>query len=140
MPNADIALAKKRLAGDLMILVIIQAVAVCILWLLWNDVKNDIYAASISVGLCVFIVTALWDSYRLVNVVFIPVWLRIYGGSVGFFSFFALTCLFGFFIDDFPVTEETFRLFVAYLFPFYVILPQFFISRWLAKAAEEGIM
>jgi hypothetical protein len=143
MPDADIALAKKRLAWELRIIVVVQVVGVFIYGLgfflrdsgvipnypAW-DVIHSLCGVFTLVGICAFIVAVYWGSYRLMVATFLPIGLHIYGASVWILPLLALIL---------ASWDYALPLFVPLAFLCYVIIPQFFISRWLAKAAEEGI-
>jgi hypothetical protein len=143
MPDSDIALAKKRLARDVRIYVIVQIVALCaavlgwfltyshfILNLRWDMIHAFcfiLYAA----GILVSTAAGFWCCDRLSKAAFLPFKLRVYAfsGSLLFYVFFLVVLL-----------SRELSLLVKILcciFLLYCILPQFFISRWLAKAAEE---
>jgi hypothetical protein len=138
-PNlSDIALAKKRLAGDLRIIVIVQVVALCDLWVLWLTSPHDLAGAGIvqeltAVGMMMFPLAAIYGAVKLTNNASfsLPVRVRIYAFSVLGFPVLILSVL-----PVMPIHSVVLPSLLC--FPFYCIIPQFFISRWLAKAAEEG--
>jgi hypothetical protein len=146
MPDADIALAKKRLARELRNSVIVQFIAFFVAILGIGSIQS-VPKSDIILGLCQGIASngimfsssfALLGCYRLFGTVFLPVWIRIYGLGGWFFVLIAFVSLILFCQNDF--VASIFRPLLGFLwfaFSLYCLIPQFFISRWLAKAAEE---
>jgi hypothetical protein len=146
MTDTDIALAKKRLARDLKIGVLIQVVALCIFGVGWwgyfgNLVPNypqwdkihSLCGWLTYFGAVVCIGTAFWGSRLIMDVAYLPTWTRIYAGSVWAYIPFALCA------NIFFYTGTTLIILLS-MYPFYCLIPQFFIARWLAKEAKDGTM
>ena len=143
MNASEHSLAQKRLAHDLKIIVLVQVVALCAFAVglfffgsnripnspEWDHIHSLCGVLGVS-GTIVFIVTAFWGFGKTINDVFLPFPVRIYG--IGGFLFFFLI----FSIPRFVPPACSLILFVA--FPFYCVVPQFFIARWLTKEAENG--
>jgi hypothetical protein len=130
MPDSDIALAKKRLASDVMIIVGVQVVASCVAipcFLAW---EHDFFVFALIVMLISF-VAAMYGCAKLYDSKIMPFWIRVYG--IGIFLFPPL----GLVMIQFDFLAEHFFYLFVILWYGYGLIPQFFISRWLAKAAEE---
>ena len=136
-------LTKKQLARELNILTIVQIVALCAvgigLFLLHSNVVSNlpewdtIHSLCVVLALCgivVYIITVFWGSYKLMDVAFLPIWLRIYSGSVWILSLCA--CLLLIPGSALPI------LVPIYILLLYWTIPQFFIARWLAKKPKDA--
>jgi hypothetical protein len=143
MNTTDTFLAKKRLAHELKILVIVQGIALCITGLgsfLFSsnvvpnypdwDTIHLLCGCSALTGIIVSIITACWGSYKLMDVVCLPMGLRIYSGSVWILL---LLVFLGLTLDAVLSILLTIGLLL-----FYCIIPQFFIARWLANVTKDA--
>jgi len=145
--DANRSLARKRLACELRIIVAIQVVGLCIIWLSvfllvvemipnyseW-DVIHSLDIILVTLGNIMFLGAAFFGGYKLVCTAFLSLPIRLYAGSV-----FGLPLLQPF------VFRLMFPSVFAYILcdlilPLYSILPQFFIARWLAKETADGTM
>jgi hypothetical protein len=141
MSDSDIAFAKKRLAGSLRILVLVQLAALGslvafgvanVVGFLENTEMNVVSAICNylpTFAVFSFLLATLWGICKIMWIARRPVAVRIY--LWGFLFYFGL--LFVFIVFSEP--NWFLQLFI-WIFPFYCVLPQFFISRWLTKAAE----
>ena len=139
-PNAsDISIAQKRLARELRIFVVIQVVALFVatcgasIVLLGLDMALiDGFGSILGLsGIAVSSIIAFCGCYKLQRAVFLPVSIRTYGSSGVFF----IICL----IPLVPFLPVPFDMLVAaliFIYPFYGIIPQYFIARWLARQME----
>jgi hypothetical protein len=142
MPDADIALAKKRLARDL-ILVIVQVVGLCAV--VPDFFVQDVYILVLlgTVGVYTSLLAGFWGCHSLYHSKDVPFWLRVYGACI--YLLLLIWFLFILYVDLYVDSLEMkiwefYRIHVIdtiFSFHGYCLLPQFFISRWLAKAAEE---
>jgi hypothetical protein len=144
MPDSDIALAKKQLAGDLMMLVIVQAVTLSPS-AQWFTVEAFLFfgiqirglgwmgdmALIMTFGLLIASVAACWGCYKLYSSQVVPFWIRVYGN--GIFLFIPLFLI----MFNISFLRIYFFYWFVLLFHSYGLIPQFFISRWLAKVAES---
>ena len=145
--SPDISLAKKQLASDLKILVAVQVVALGVaglgLFLIGSDVipNNPDWDAIHSLcgvlglsGMVTVMVVAVWGAVLLTNITIVPIRVQIYSLGVFGFPFFVLfISIFGSprYLPHIPIV-----LILSCIFPFYSIVGQFFIARWLKK---EGV-
>jgi hypothetical protein len=151
MSDPDITLAKKKLARDLKILVGVQVVALCalgldvpILWLAerngWNMIGEfcslfPLFAAS------TFFVAALTGCLILgTRIPHQPIVINAY-----VLGFFGLGFLAGFpflpFVRYLPFDPFIVNTLPAtIILPFYSIIGQFFIARWLENEPQGGTM
>ena len=131
MSDPDISLATKKLAHDLKILVFVQAIALCVVGLLFvvPETIRFFYGFLAIVAMLVLTVSAIWGCVKLMTVVFLPIPIWLYIGSV-----FLLLFSFVFALLASPDGIDSYICgILACVFPFYSIIPQFFIARWLAK-------
>ena len=144
MNENDPSFAKKRLGRDLRVIVFVQVAALGIAWLglflyggnvvpnypEWDAIHLHCGVLALA-GMITFVITAFWGFAKLMDIVFLPT-IRIYlQGVLGFFCLFLLAF---FFNDCLPILGILF----GFVFPFYCVIPQFFIARWLTKEAENG--
>jgi len=134
--NADIALAKKRKARELLIYVIVQtfAMSIAVSGLLFEyfvNVQND------RVGFIVFClgmlcsgIFALGGCARLAEAAFLPISIRLYG-RVGYLLFLL-------FLLSISLSLKILCLTLSCIIPFYGLIPQFYIARWLENEAKDG--
>ena len=139
MTDFEFTLAKKRLARELKILVIVQVIAFLIAasgrlpWLILpgvgipNNPGWDLIQMFATFGWIVFIVVAFLGGYRLATVPLPSIKLRLYGISV-------LLLIVGVYFELLELLAITFFLFG------YCTIPQFFIARWLANETKEDII
>jgi len=144
--------AKKRLARELRIIVVVQFSAMCavVLGLFlfgsdlvpnhpeWDEIHLLCGVLAVA-GMITFVIVAYWGSGKLVCNDFLPILVRLYAYSVwGFFPLF----VFGTYLL-LDKTAGSLILFLTlffvlfFFFPFYCIISQYFIARWLAKEAED---
>jgi len=144
--NADISLAKKRLARELKILVVVQVTALFSsglgLFLFASDIVPDypdwdsirlLCGVLVICGLSIFLVVAGWGGIKLIRVFSesFPVQSYVWGCFFLLFSFVLV----------FPVKGGGyFGEVLLCVLPFYCIVPQFFIARWLAKETKDATM
>jgi hypothetical protein len=136
MRNADISLAKKRKARELLIYVIVQtfAMSIAVSGLLFEyfiDVQND------RVGITVFVlgaissgIMALGGCARLAEATFLPISIRLYG-RVGYLLYLLL-------LLSVSLSLTILGLILLCVIPLYGLIPQFYIARWLEKEAKDG--
>ena len=137
-------LAKKRLAQELRIFVIVQTVALSFAALgagivlidLGGDVIAPFCVVLIAFGMMASFLMAFWGYRRLSIVLFLPALLRIYAYG-GYFLLFVLL------FTAAPWTNHylspnlfTFAVPLIFIVPFYGLIPQFFIARWLARQRQ----
>ena len=152
MTDSDVSLARKRLARELKILVAVQVIAFCIaglgVCLFGSDIVpnhpdwDTAHSLCGVLGLCgivVFVVAAFWGSVKPAIANFLPCRVQLYAsGTWGILSIFVIL---QFFYTTFqPFEEPILTLIPIYVFPFYSIISQFFIARWLAKETKNGTM
>jgi hypothetical protein len=140
MTNTDISTARKRLARELQIIVIVQVIALCAVWLLIfgssmvSDETIHVLCDLLGVfAMIVFVVSAIWGCIKFTNVDFLPISMRLY--AWGIFLFLPIL-----FAVLYPLSHKEAFMFFAiliYIFPFCCTIPQFFIARWLAKEAKD---
>jgi hypothetical protein len=138
-PNfSDIALAKKRLARVLGTLVIVRIVYLCFVTLGFLEAmsvlpfsSDDFIGTGVLLGLFAAVGAEFGGSHALCRSKILPTWIRIYGA--GFFLLFSLWVLLLW------LTLSPYVFVAIVLLPLYGLIPQFFISRWLAKTAEEAL-
>jgi len=145
------SLAKKRLSHDLKIFVLVQVVGLCVYWLsvfllaaqmipnypAWDQVYS-LCLVLVTVGHIVFLGAAFFGGYKLVSTTFLSLPIRLYAGSVlglPLFRPFVFIMTIRFF-----ATSTLAIVLCDLIFPFYCIIPQFFIARWLTKETEDGTM
>jgi len=152
--DTDHFTAKKRLVRELRTIVIVQVAAMCAVVLglflfgsnlipnqpAWDEIHSLCGVLALA-GMITFVIAAYWGSGKLVCNDFLPIQVRLYACSVwGFFPLF----LFGTYLlldktaTGSPILFLTLFFMLFFFFPFYSIIPQFFIARWLAKEAEDG--
>ena len=146
MNESDPSFAKKRLGRDLRVLVLVQVAALCVFGAglyLWtgeripNNPKWDeihLLCGSLALfGAIVFVVAAFWGFGKLTNVNFLlPSLIRNYlWGVGGILVSFVLLVFF-----SSPFSPPICSVILLCIFPFYSVIPQFFIARWLTKEAE----
>ena len=145
MDASEPSLAKKRIARDLRIIVIVQVVALGVFGVgtflfgsncvpnhpEW-DVIHSFCGVLALAGAITFFVAAFWGFDKITNGGFpLPTLIRAYFWGVG-------GILVGFiFVVFLPCEPPFYFTILLCIFPFYCIIPQFFIARWLAK---EGTM
>ena len=151
MSDFDVSLAKKRLVRDLKIIVVVQVIALCATglgsFLFGSDIVpnypdwDTIHSLCGVLGLCgtvVFVVAAFWGSVKPAITNFLPYRIQLYAsGTWGILSVFVILRLFTSFK---PFEEPILTLIPIYVFPFYSIISQFFIARWLAKETKDDTM
>jgi len=141
-------LAKKRLARELRIFVLVQVIAFCVFWLslflltpdtLPNSPEWDgIYSlctVCVAVGQIAFLGAAFLGCYKLIGTPFLPFSVRLYAWSVlvaPFFRPFVFILTF-----HFLKTSILASVLCDFIFPLYCIIPQYFIVRWLAKETKN---
>jgi len=145
MTDFDVALAKKQLARELKILVIVQVVALCIAGLglfplvskiipnypAWDTIHSHCGVFALC-GMVVSVVFGIWGCLKLTCIAFLaslPYSLRAYLWGIVVFLFFL------FLVPLNPLFEMFFCALILYC-----VIPQFFIARWLASEAKEDSM
>ena len=150
-PPPDHSVAIKRLAKDLRILVYIQVAALGSLSLTnalpimlpENPATDFLWGAMLAIGIIIYLIAAFRGVSKMMKIARRPVAIRLYlwGFWLLFLSLFLSPVLETLF--DFPHWEILFIpcIVIPYvIFPFYSIIPQFFVARWLAKNAEGGTL
>jgi hypothetical protein len=142
MTDTDIALAKKRKANELFIYVIVEALgtfvmAFGLLFFCIGDMQNDLELKNIGIvvsllGSLFSGIFALGGCARLAEAEFLPTSIRQYG-RVGYILFLL-------FMLAMSLSLRILVFILIVVIPFYGLIPQYFIARWLAKEAEEGTM
>jgi len=150
--DTDHFAAKKRLAGNLRIIAIVQTVALCAVVLglflsgyvpnhpAWDAIHSLCGVLALS-GMVVFVVVAFCGSMILIGNSLVSISIHRYALSI--WGFFPFLCLFGFALMEktgSPILSFTLFGVLFIIFPFYSIIPQFFIAGWLAKEADKGTM
>ena len=141
MSDSDISLAKKRLARDLKILVVVQVGALCVAGLGlslfgsdvvlnrpdWDAIHSLCGVLGVS-GLITFVVATFLGAFRLANAaISLPIQVRIYAlGILGFPVLFFLV--------------PPWFILLLPCFLLYSIIGQFLIARWLEKETKDGTM
>ena len=152
MTDSDVSFAKKRFARDLKILVAVQVIALCIaglgVFLFGSDIVpnypdwDTVHSLCGVLGLCgiiVFVVAAFWGSVKPAVTNFLPYRIQLYAsGTWGILSVFVILGLF--YATFHPFEEPILTLIPICVFPFYSIISQFLIARWLAKEAKDAAM
>jgi hypothetical protein len=141
MSEPDVILAKKKLACDLKILVGVQVIALCVAGLGFFFVVNPLdefvlfYVIIALTGSGVWFPAAVLGFQKLVDTTIpLPTLIRFYLRSVQ--RFFLLFLLFLFL----PFAPPTLFCLFLFIFPFYSIIGQFFIARWLENEPQGGTM
>jgi hypothetical protein len=146
MNESNTSLAKKQLAHDLGIIFRVQVVGLCAFGVglfffgskivpnypEWDNI-HLLCGGLVIFGVVVLLVTTFWGFYKLTNTAFsLPILIRVYLGS--FWGFILL------FVLSLPFPAPIYIPILLYIFPFYSVVPQFFIARWLAKEAKNGTL
>jgi hypothetical protein len=127
MTDTDISTARKQHATELKVIVAIQVISLCaavFLLLLFNNHDPALLPAVIS------FVAGCCGLYKLANpgiIVGLPISIRYYAN--GGFLLITLSAILArhFFLVS---------MLIFCIFPFYCIIPQFLIARWLAKESK----
>jgi len=144
-PNdSDHALARKRLARELRILICVHIVALCVATLFfvgscyvpnyrtWDEIHLLCRVLALS-GIIVFVVAPFWGFGKIIYAGFISDMMLTYclGAWALLIVFFLLSPVGG-------LPPIFFAIFCC-CFSLYCTIPQFFIARWLARKAEEKV-
>jgi len=148
MSDSNHSLVKKRLASELRIIILVQVVALGVVGLglflycskivpnypAWDEIHLLCGVLALS-GMITFFVTTLWGFTKLMKVVFLfSILIKAYliGGWASLFLLFFILFL--------PVQLPVYLEILTFIFPFYCVIPQFFIARWLAKEVKNDTM
>ncbi|MCL2348028.1 MAG: hypothetical protein FWC50_07165 [Planctomycetaceae bacterium] len=139
-PDVPVASQEKRLLHDLWIIWIVQLSAVVAGYAFLfvysqNLVPNypewdafHIMCGIFSLACMVtFVITMLWGGYKIMDVEFMPKIVRGYAASLYLVPFLIL------FIPSIDIRLAKVAGFLFFAFPFYSILPLFFICLWLRR-------
>ena len=150
--NDSVLLAKQRLAGDVKALVNVQIAALVIAGLSCIFPPDEAVVIAV-IGVGVFTGAAhvnfyklaqagspMENFYKLTKTNFLPAWMQIYSRWGTVYLLLCLCMQVGQFLAHVGPLLALIAMILLCLFPFYSIIPQFFIARWLAEEAKNGTM
>jgi len=145
MPVNDSALlAKQRLASDVKILVNVQIAALVIAGLgcifdgtaVIAVIGVGVFAGAAHINLYKLarVESPIENFYKLTRTGSLPVWMQIYSRWGTVYLLLCVLCM-----QVGPLLALIGMILIC-LFPFYSVIPQFYIARWLAEETKDGTM